>query len=89
MRDTFEAWKYLVDDFLEMACHLNEKEREFLIERMADDADTSEEISSHPSFLMSGKLIAFTEKEDIRELWIYNARQKKVRCFKVTGGQTR
>ena len=82
-RDKFESWKYLVDDFLEMAFFLNEKERGFLIEKIALRGAAQEKISSHAAFSMSGKLITLAEKETIEELWIYDARQKKVKCFKL------
>lgn len=82
-RDKLEAWKYLVDDFLEMACFLNEKERGFLIEKIVISGSWAENISAHPAFSISGKLIALTEKEPIRELWVYDAKLKEVKCFKL------
>lgn len=82
-RDKFEAWKYLVDDFLEIACLLNEAERKFLIEKMALNGEASEKILSHTAFSISGKLITVRGDKNIQELWIYNAQKKEVSCFRL------
>lgn len=88
-RDKLEAWKYLVDDFLEMACFLNAQERGVLIEKISSSGASAESISSHPAFSVSGKLITVADKENIGEVWLYDAEKKKVKCFKLSGGQTR
>ena len=82
-RDTLEAWKYLVDDFLEIACFVNESERGFLIEKIAGQNFKPGNISRHTSFLVSGKLVSFVKKENIEEFWIYDSRKKKIRQFKL------
>ncbi len=81
-RDKFESWKYLVDDFLEIACFLNEAERGFLIEKINLPGADEEKVAVHTAFSISGKLIVLAEEKDIQELWIYDNNRKEVKCFK-------
>lgn len=72
-----------MDDFLEISWFLTAPEREFLIDQIRESGEAAENIRACRAFFVSGKLIAAFDREPIRELWIYDSAEKKVRRFRL------
>ncbi len=70
----------LVADFLEIACRLKEKEREFLIRALASSPPGENVIGSHGAFSMDGKLIVVCEGPGgFRECWLYFPEKRRIK----------
>lgn len=78
------VWEDLVNDFLEMACFLTEEERARLLGELLADGTKADAIHVHPGFSIDGRLVIVCEgADDLREFWIYEPREKKIRKQKI------
>ena len=72
------VWKYLVHDFLEMACFLTNDQRDYLIEELGQEETQADFIRVHPSFSTEGRVIVVCEEGAANECWLYSPREKKL-----------
>ena len=76
--DSVSVWKYLVTDFLEMACFLNTEEQEHLLNELARSGIRADAICAHPGFSIQGKLVVICEETTPVECWLYDPKKRNI-----------
>ncbi len=72
-------WEYIVNDFLETGCFLEQSQRQFLLDQLRFDVTCVEHIEVHPAFTIDQKLITVLGDAAIQDVWIYNPSRHKLR----------
>ena len=79
------AWEYIVDDFLEIRCGLDEPARRFLVERLQMEGLHVDQIDLVSAFTIQRKLVCVLNHNAIRECWYYLPGNKKLRIHRFKG----
>ena len=77
------VWEDLVDDLLEISCAITEEGRLFLCDLLKKQKISAESIRHHTSFSIAEFVVVVKGGSEIRECWLYDPEQKKVR--RLTG----
>ncbi len=67
----------IIQDFLEVACKLAEKEQDYLVKELAQEPPLAEAIEIHPAFSVDGKIIV-VGNTPASECWLYTPKGKKI-----------
>lgn len=71
MRNT---WEDLVEDFLEVACRINQAQRITALEHLRLDGITAEHLEVHPAFSIQGRLMVVVRGAEISKCILYFVR---------------
>lgn len=69
-----KTWEDLVEDFLEVACRMNQAQRETALENLRLDSITSEHLEVHPAFSIEGRLMVVLRGTEISKCTLYFVR---------------
>ena len=70
--------KDLIQDFLEVACRLDQEHRLTVLEALKEEDILSEHLEVHPAFSIDGRVVVIVDTETIRECFYYFPARKKV-----------
>ncbi len=79
-----EVWRYLAEDFLQLACLLTEEERDCLIAALAASPREAESIHAVSGFMLEKTLVAVCEEKAPEEVWLFFPREKRVKKLGVS-----
>ncbi|MBN1687728.1 MAG: hypothetical protein JW893_01360 [Candidatus Omnitrophica bacterium] len=80
---THHVWEDIVNDFLEIACQLLERERHFLIRKLRHRDIRAEHLQDHQSFSLEKKLVVVCKDPGIQECWVYFPDALRVAKYKI------
>ena len=73
------VWKYLVHDYLEMACFLTDDQRDHLIEELGRENIVADFIQVYPSFSIDGRVVVVCgESSAAQQCWLYAPKDKTI-----------
>ena len=80
----FTVWEDLVHDFLEMACFLSDRERDFLVDALRRHTAHAEAIHAYPCFAINGTVIVVCEEgNEHGTCWLYYPKAGKIVRYQV------
>ena len=77
-----EIWKYLIDDFLEMACGLAQEDRCSIIEALKFAGLNTEAIQPRQGLLIGTQWI-LPCPETAERVWIFDPKEKKIQKIRI------
>lgn len=79
----FSPWEYLVRDFLDIACKLDEESQLLLVEELRLENGSKKSLDIHSTFSIGGRLISVLKNQNPNECWLYYPEKQKIEKYKL------
>lgn len=77
------TWEDLVEDFLEVACRMNARQRELALECLRLEGVEAEHLEVHPAFSLEGKMMIILRGAAVSRCAVYFVESGKIETLDV------
>lgn len=71
-------WKYLIQDFLEISCRMDNDEAELILQAYQQAKPVEQNLEVHPAFSLGCNMTIVLKTAGIKELWVYDPEKKRI-----------